>query len=158
MEKKLAIILIAASLACSCSPKVIEHVRTEVVTQYRDSIIHDTTTFTIETIIEKNITRDTVSHLENKYAKSDALVSNGFLSHSLESIPQVIKVPFEVHVRDTITITKESEVITETKYVEKKLNLWQKTRLYLFPFMLLLLLWAYRKEIAGLIKKIVMLI
>lgn len=155
MKNVIISILLGLGIMCSCSPKIIERVRTEVVTQYRDSVIHDTTTFTIETIIEKNITRDTVSHLENKYAKSDALVSNGFLSHSLESIPQVIKVPFEVHVRDTITITKESEVITETKYVEKKLNLWQKTRLYLFPFMLLLLLWAYRKEIVGFIKTII---
>ena len=47
--------------------------------------------FTVEKEVEKIVTRDTVSHLENSWAKSDAVVSDGFLSHSLESIPQIVK-------------------------------------------------------------------
>ena len=142
----------AASLACSCSPRVIEKIKTETVTEYRDRIVHDTTTFEIERIVEKIVTRDTVSRLENKYAKSDAVVSDGFLSHSLESKPQVIKVPYQVHVTDTVYKEKASETVTETKYVEKKLNIWQRFRLWAFPFILILLAWAYRKQIASLVK------
>ena len=142
----------AASLACSCSPRVIEKIKTETVTEYRDRIVHDTTTFEIERIVEKIVTRDTVSRLENKYAKSDAVVSDGFLSHSLESKPQVIKVPYQVHVTDTVYKEKASETVTETKYVEKRLNIWQRFRLWAFPFILILLAWAYRKQIASLVK------
>ena len=142
----------AANLACSCSPRVIEKIKTETVTEYRDRIVHDTTTFEIERIVEKIVTRDTVSRLENKYAKSDAVVSDGFLSHSLESKPQVIKVPYQVHVTDTVYKEKASETVTETKYVEKRLNIWQRFRLWAFPFILILLAWAYRKQIASLVK------
>ena len=142
----------AASLACSCSPRVIEKIKTETVTEYRDRIVHDTTTFEIERIVEKIVTRDTVSRLENTYATSDAVVSDGFLSHSLESKPQVIKVPYQVHVTDTVYKEKASETVTETKYVEKRLNIWQRFRLWAFPFILILLAWAYRKQIASLVK------
>ena len=152
MKKVIVIIMTAASLACSCSPRVIEKIKTETVTEYRDRIVHDTTTFEIERIVEKIVTRDTVSRLENKYAKSDAVVSDGFLSHSLESKPQVIKVPYQVHVTDTVYKEKASETVTETKYVEKKLNIWQRFRLWAFPFILILLAWAYRKQIASLVK------
>lgn len=152
MKKVIVIIMTAASLACSCSPRVIEKIKTETVTEYRDRIVHDTTTFEIERIVEKIVTRDTVSRLENKYAKSDAVVSDGFLSHSLESKPQVIKVPYQVHVTDTVYKEKASETVTETKYVEKRLNIWQRFRLWAFPFILILLAWAYRKQIASLVK------
>ena len=152
MKKVIVIIMTAANLACSCSPRVIEKIKTETVTEYRDRIVHDTTTFEIERIVEKIVTRDTVSRLENKYAKSDAVVSDGFLSHSLESKPQVIKVPYQVHVTDTVYKEKASETVTETKYVEKRLNIWQRFRLWAFPFILILLAWAYRKQIASLVK------
>lgn len=155
--KKLIYILFAF-LCLSCSPKVIEKIKTETVTEYRDRVVHDTTTFTIEKEGEKIVTRDTSSHLENKYAESDAVVSGGFLSHSLKSKPQVIKVPYEVHVTDTLYKEKAAETIIETKYVEKKLNIWQKFRLWAFPFMLLGLLWAYRKQIIAFVKTLIKII
>ena len=80
--------------------------------------------------VEKIVTKDTASHLENTYAKSDAIVSGGFLSHSLESKPQIIIVPVEVHVTDTLY--KEAEIRTETVEVEKPLSWWQKFRIDAF--------------------------
>ena len=136
-----------------CSPKVIT--KTETVIEYRDREIHDTTTFEIPVEVEKIVTRDTASHLENTYAKSDAVVSQGFLSHSLESIPQIVKVPYEVHVTDTLY--KESEVITETEYVEKELTWWQQFRLDAFWWLVAILLasaiWIFRKPLLSLFSK-----
>lgn len=134
-------------LTLSCSPKIIEKVVRE--TEYRDRVVHDTAKVEIPVEVEKIVTRDTVSHLENTYAKSDASVSNGLLSHSLESIPQVVRVPIEVHVTDTLW--RESEVRTEVVEVEKKMNWWQRFRLDGFWVLLglsaVLLLWIFRKYI-----------
>jgi len=129
----------------SCSPRVITETKT--VIEYRDRIVTDTAVVEIPVEVEKIVTRDTTSHLENTYAKSDAMVSEGFLHHSLESIPQYIRVPVEVHVTDTLY--KEAEIRTET--VEKPLSWWQKFRMYAFWWLLgaviALLLWTFRKLI-----------
>ena len=74
-------ILVAINLLFSCSPKIVEKIETKV--EYRDRVVHDTTTFEIPVEVEKIVTRDTVSHLENTYARSDASVSGGYLQHSL---------------------------------------------------------------------------
>ncbi len=131
----------------SCSPRVIT--KTETVIEYRDRIVTDTAVVEIPVEVEKIVTRDTTSHLENTYAKSDAMVSEGFLHHSLESKPQYIKVPVEVHVTDTLY--KEAEILTETVEVEKPLSWWQKFRMDAFWWLLgaviALLLWTFRKLI-----------
>ena len=145
--RKVAVILAVIVAVFACSPKVI--VQKEVITEYRDRIVHDTATVEIPVEVEKIVTKDTVSHLENTYAKSDAAVSGGFLHHSLESIPQIIKVPVEVHVTDTLY--KEAEIHTETVEVEKPLTWWQKFRIgafwWLVGAVVLLLLWTFRKLI-----------
>lgn len=94
--------------------------------------VHDTAKFTIPQIREVNRTRDTSSHLENDYAKSDARIENGHLYHDLESKPQTIYVPFEVpvHVHDTTYVESEKE--TEYVPVEKPLTWWQRFRLKAF--------------------------
>ena len=145
--RKVAVILAVIVAVFACSPKVI--VQKEVITEYRDRIVHDTATVEIPVEVEKIVTKDTVSHLENTYAKSDAVVSEGFLHHSLESIPKIIKVPVEVHVTDTLY--KEAEIHTETVEVEKPLTWWQKFRIgafwWLVGAVVLLLLWTFRKLI-----------
>lgn len=136
-------------MLASCSPKVI--VQKEVVTEYRDRIVHDTTTFEIPVEVEKIVTKDTISHLENKYAKSDAVVSDGFLSHSLESKPQVIRIPVEVHVHDTLVCYKEAQTIEKEVPIEKPLSWWQKFKIGAFWWLVLavggLLVWTFRKLI-----------
>ena len=132
-------------LLASCSPRIIKEVHTEI--EYRDREVHDTATVEIPVIIEKNITRDTVSHLENTYAKSDAMVSQGLLFHSLESKPQIIKVPVTVHVTDTLY--KEAQIEEKIVEAEKPLSWWQKFRIEAFWWLsgavLLLLAWTFRK-------------
>ncbi len=103
---------------------IIKEVVKEVV---KDSIIE----IHIEKEIEKNVTRDTISNLENKMAKSTAMVSDGFLHHSLETKEQDIEetvVIKEVHTSDTVVIeTIKEEVIVNEVNV---LNSFQKFLLY----------------------------
>jgi len=144
-------ILLMAMMLTACSPKIVEKiVEKEVV---KERIVHDTARVEIPHIIEKNVTLDTVSHLENKYAKSDAMVSAGLLSHSLESIPQTIEVPVEVTVHDTLKITtiEKGEIVE----VEKPLSFWQRLKIGAFWWLLggflLCLLWIFRKTLLKLI-------
>ena len=76
-EKQMAAVFIVVMglllFFCSCSPRVVERVVTQI--EYRDRVVHDTARVEIPYEVEKIVTRDTVSHLENSFAKSDAKVS-----------------------------------------------------------------------------------
>lgn len=158
--RKLSILL--AILACACSPKVLpptnytDSVRVEI----RERLVHDTVTFEVPKIIEKVVTRDTASHLENDWAQSDAEVKDGFLWHSLETKPHTVYVPYEVPVHDTTYIEKEAQTITVTKEVEKPLTWWQKARIGAFWWLLALsvslLIYTFRKPILTLLKKFIL--
>ena len=155
--KKVVAIVLMCSACVSCGlfkhTPVIEY-RDSVRVEYRDRIIHDTATFEIPVIVEKNVTRDTSSHLENPYAKSDASVSGGFLSHSLESIPQIIKVPYEVEVHDTLYFEKSSQSEIKEVEVEKPLSWWERLKIGAFPWLLLAFLLTNAKTIAKMIVKL----
>lgn len=150
----ITILLLASCGVCKHEPKI--EYRDSIRVEYRDRIIHDTARFEIPVIIEKNVTRDTSSHLENPYAKSDAVVSEGFLWHSLESIPQTIEVPVEVEVHDTTYIEKHAETVYVTEYKEKELTWWQTFRIDAFWWLalglILSLAWIFRKPLLGIIK------
>lgn len=156
MKKLLPILL----LLVSCSPKIVENVRVEyrdsVRVEVRERIVHDTVSVEVPKEVEKIVTRDTASHIENTYAMSDAVVSDGFLYHSLESKPQIIYVPVEVQVADTTTVhqTTESEITTQFVEVEKELNWWHKFRLNGFWVLLGLLIFAYRKQIINVVRRL----
>ena len=154
MKKILAILLFVLAGCAVQKPQVI--IRDSVRIEYRDRIVRDTAKIEVPVEVEKIVTKDTVSHLENTYAKSDAMVSEGLLYHSLESKPQIIKVPFEVHVTDTLVVEKDSQVIEKEIKVEKELNWWQKFRLNAFWWLLgglvVALLWIFRKPLMSLLK------
>ena len=147
------LVIILMLLAVSCSPKIIERVETKI--EYRDRVVHDTATFEVPVEVEKIVTRDTVSHLENNWAKSDAVVSEGLLHHSLESKPQKVYVPVEVHVTDTIWRWKKTQVVTKIKEVEKPLSWWKSFKLdafwWLLAAVLVLLAWTFRKTLLKLL-------
>ena len=140
-------LLLTALIFTACSPRIVERIVEKEVVSER--IIRDTALVEIPHIIEKNVTLDTMSHLENKYAKSDAMVSDGMLSHTLESIPQIIKVPVEIPVHDTLKITtvEKGEIVQ----VEKPLSFWQRLKIGAFWWLcgaiLLCLLWIFRKTL-----------
>lgn len=124
----ISVILILCSCGASRHTPVVEY-RDSIRVEYRDRVIVDTAYYEVVREIEKNVTRDTASHLENTYAKSDAVVRDGVLYHSLESKPQRIPVPHFIIVRDTVIVEKISEQGTVTEYIEKELTWWQRFRL-----------------------------
>lgn len=153
MKKILALVLILG-LTTSCGlykhsqQTVIEYRDTTII---RERLVHDTVKVTVPEIIERNVTTDTTSHLENDWAKSDATIRDGFLWHSLETIPRTIEAPVAVAVHDTVRIEKEAQSHTQTVEVEKHLSFGQRLKIGAFWWLLgavaLLLLWTFRKTI-----------
>ena len=68
----------------------------KIITETRIETVYQTDTVYLEVpkIVEKVVTKDTVSVLENEFAKSAASVSDGLLAHSLETKP--VQKPVEV--------------------------------------------------------------
>ena len=96
----------------------------------------DTVYLEVPKIVEKIVTADTVSDLENEYAKSEASVSEGLLAHSLETKPvkQPVEVQTQVVYRDSMIV--KDNVIVQTVEVEKPLSGWQSFKMAMGGWML----------------------
>lgn len=150
MKKTAYIFLLLSVLSCGTikhQPQIIyrDSVRVEV----RNRIIRDTVTYELPVIIEKHVTDDTLSVIENDYARTAAVVHDGRLSHDLQIKPYRFEVPVYIEVADTSRV--EKSVVTETKIVEveKELTAWQKFRLKAFWYLAgvvgLWIVWKSRK-------------
>ena len=93
----------------------------------RPVLDRDNTKVEVKTV--EKVVRDTASVLENKYAKSAALVSGGVLTHSLETKP--VREPVTVETKEIVrdSIVYRDRVQTVTKEVEKPLTGWQQAKL-----------------------------
>ena len=91
--------------------------------------IHDTAYIELPVFVERNVTKDTTSTLENPYAKSEASITDGLLSHSLQTKPtrQPVKIEKEIVYRDSIVFRDRTETVTVE--VEKKLSKWQSFKM-----------------------------
>ena len=121
-------ILVLFSLLCVACGSVKQVTPTErVVTETRIETVYKTDTILLEIpkIVEKVVTKDTVSVLENDYAKSQAVVSDGLLAHSLETKPvqKPVEVQTKIVYRDSVIV--KDNVIIQTVEVEKELTGWQ---------------------------------
>ena len=164
MMKRLIYILSAVlMLSVSCSPKIVEKVVTETVTQYRDSTVWRDTTVYVPIPLEAEqaiVHVGDTSHRETSVASSDAWIgADGFLHHDLRNksvrIPFALKVPERFIMSEARSTQEHALIKTKEVKVEKKLSWWQKFRLAVFPVLLLGLLWAYRKELLSIIKNII---
>jgi hypothetical protein len=104
-------------------------------------------------------TKDSVSHLENDYATSDARINpDGTLFHSLATKPQQKPVEYQkpVERKDSIVYRdREKEVkVTEVVEVEREPTWWDKTRFYGFYALALLALIKYRRKVFSLLSSI----
>lgn len=124
------ILMLAALLAASCSPKIYP-VQRDTVTQVRTEIVERLVRDTVEVTLPQDSvfvkTKDTTSVLRIRAAVSEASVSGGILAHSLYSNPEYkpeIEVIYKdrVEYRDTTIVSSNTEVVE----VEKDLNGWQK--------------------------------
>ena len=134
MNRFVPLFLLLAATSCGSLRRVAEVDSTRVEVRTEVKTIHDTAWMELPVIVERVATLDTASVLENKYARSEASVSGGILSHSLETKP--VKQPVAVEKQ---IVYRDSLVIQEDIYIEKQLNGWQKFRLRLGDVSLILI-------------------
>lgn len=165
MKKALSIIFMAVTVAaCGTAKRAvtsdIEERNDSLRIEYRERIVlvPDTVFVEIPAQTAERMTGDSLSHLENDYAESNARINpDGSLFHDLKTKPQAKPVPIrkEIHQRDSIergyrAITKTS---VETVEVEKPLTAWQKFRLDGFWALLAAVagavLWKFRKPLSS---------
>ena len=87
-------------------------------------------------IVQQNVTTDTVSVLDNRYAHSEAAVSSGKLMHTLEAKPvkDSVEVQTKIVYRDSIQVV--DRYLLEEVEVPAKLSVWQKFRMTLGSILL----------------------
>jgi hypothetical protein len=121
----LSALCVACSVARQAAPSEKLSTRVEVVTVFEK----DTVLVEIPQIVEKVQTMDTVSFLENEFAKSSAEVSDGILSHSLETKPvqKPVEIQKEIVYRDSVVF--RDRTVVETVEVEKPLSGWQQFKI-----------------------------
>ena len=115
--------------ACGVARPVLESDNTKVEVRVVEKIVKDTAWFELPVIVEKVATLDTASVLENKYAKSEAVVAGGVLHHSLSTKP--LREPVSVESKETVrdSIVYRDRIQTKTVEVEKKLTWWQSLKM-----------------------------
>ena len=142
MKRLNFIMLFLLLTACGTTRPVLEQDRTTVEVRTETRFVHDTAWVELPLIIEKRATPDTTSTLENLYAKSEATISGGILTHSLQTKP--IKQPVIIEAKETVrdSIVYRDRIQTKTVEVEKRLTWWQKVRLDLGSLFLILIVVA----------------
>ena len=166
----LLLLLALTATATACCPRLYPTTTTQtkdsVRVEYRERLVRDTAYIEVPREMERVVTRDTTSHLENTYCSSDASVHDGLLRHSLATKPQTIKAPVAVPVHDTLIVHIKSDTIIEEKVVEvaKPLSGWVKFwRNFGYASALALLVWLAfkilrnRTSILALIRKLLSL-
>ena len=144
--KPSAILLFALCLsACGVARPVLESDNTKVEVKVVEKIVKDTAWFELPVIVEKVATLDTASVLENKYAKSEAVVAGGVLHHSLQTKP--VREPVSVESKETVrdSIVYRDRIQTRFVEVEKKLTPWQQAKMKVggICFILIILIGLY---------------
>ena len=130
------ILLSAVCVACATARQAAPSEKIVVETRIETVYKTDTVFLEVPKIAEKIVTADTVSVLENDYAKSEASVSDGLLAHSLETKPvkQPVEVQTQVVYRDSVIV--KDNVIVQTVEVEKELTGWQSFKIAMGGWML----------------------
>ena len=136
MKNTSLILLSAVCVACATSRQAAPSEKILVETRIETVYKTDTVYLEVPKIVEKIVTADTVSVLENEYAKSEASVSEGLLAHSLETKPvkQLVEVQTQVVYRDSVIV--KDNVIVQTVEVEKELTGWQSFKMTMGGWML----------------------
>lgn len=131
MKYYLPLLLLLTASACSTVRQLPSTDSTKVEVRYETKTVHDTAYVELPVIVETVATLDTASVLENKYAKSAASVSDGVLTHSLETKPvrEPVAVEKQIVYRDSLVY--RDKVQTVTVEVEKKLTWWQSFKMKL---------------------------
>ena len=136
MKNFILVLFSALCVACATARQAAPSEKILVETRIETVYKTDTVYLEVPKIVEKIVTADTVSVLENEYAKSEASVSEGLLAHSLETKPvkQPVEVQTQVVYRDSVIV--KDNVIVQTVEVEKPLTGWQSFKMAMGGWML----------------------
>ena len=137
------VMFLVACLLSGCAARRIvgvtsqDSVRVEVV----ERVEYITDTIEVAIPYEREaVTRDTSSHLVNAYAMSDAaILPDGRLFHSLETIPQLRPFSFEKPILRRDSIVYRNFYREEVVEVERDLTWWQETQIRAFWAMLFII-------------------
>ena len=153
--------MILAVLLSGCAARRIvgttsqDSVRVEVV----ERVEYLTDTIAVAIPYEREaVTRDTLSHLANAYARSDAaILPDGRLFHSLETIPQLRPFSFKKPILRRDSIVYRNFYRKEVVEVERDLTWWQQTQIRafwaMFSISCIIILWKLlRSKISAFFK------
>ena len=113
-------------------PVYIQKDSVRTITQTEIKMIRDTTYLDIPLQESETTTKDSISHLENEYAISDAaILPDGSLFHKLSTKPQEKPVIFYNPVKTESTRTENIKKESKIEYKEKELTWLEKTQIYL---------------------------
>lgn len=109
-------------MACASARQVTPSENTRVEVRTETVFQKDTVYLEVPVLVEKVKTLDTMSVLENRYAKSEAIVNDGVLVHSLATKPvkEPVSVETKVVYRDSLVYV--DKIIKETVEVAKPLS------------------------------------
>ena len=129
MKNFILVLFSALCVACATTRQAAPSEKIQTETRIETVYQTDTVYLEVPQIVEKIVTADTVSVLENDYARSAAEVSDGLLSHSLETKPlkQPVEVQTKIVYRDSVVF--KDVVVYETVEVEKELTGWQSFKM-----------------------------
>ena len=141
--KRFFYIFLTALLLSGCGltkPQII--IKDSIRVEYKEKIVkvRDTAYVPVEKEVIKNVTTDTISKVETKYAVSTAIVSKGLLYHDIANKAGSFIVPVEKEIiyRDSIVYRdRYKEIVKEVNKPTK----WQKFKMrffYIFVFALVL--------------------
>lgn len=141
-KRYVCMVLVAlVTLSCATNRVLSSHIEQDSVTvEVRERIeyIRDTVEVAIPAISESVVTRDTVSHLENPYASSRAVIAGGVLHHSLMTKPQIQRIPVRTPSLRRDSIVYRNFYRDVTTEVGRELTWWQQTQIKGFWAMILI--------------------
>lgn len=148
--------------ACGASRRVSmqESQETRIETKYERIFVHDTAFIEIPLQTAEKTVRDSISHLENEYAVSDARINtDGSLFHSLQTKQQKKSVPIERTVERKDSIVYVDNRVEVPVYIEKELTKWQSFKIDYFGWLVAVLLaslaYIFRKPIIALVRRFI---
>ena len=121
------LVLSSCGAAKQAIPETRDSTRVEVHTITRT--VYDTAYIELPIFVERNITKDTTSTLENPYAKSKASIVDGLLSHRLETKPTKHPVQIEKEIVYRDSLIYRDRTITQRVEVPRELTPWQSFKM-----------------------------
>lgn len=138
LNRILGVIVIAIVMAGCCPCRHVaedNQCKDSIRVEYREKVtyIPDTIYVDIPKQTAEKVTKDSVSHLENDYSISDAIMhADGTLSHTLMTKPQrkAIETQKAIVEKDSVVYRDKWNKVTITQEVEKRLTKWQKLQIW----------------------------